>query len=191
MFIYSISPMYREEFVPPRVRKPPGSFTCASISSLNLVNQKDISGAENWLLLVNACQNGTALVEARAWKARPIMPETEPVSILLVVCTTATANLIRCQSHSYCARSLTYGLLRHSEARHGDGVLSEDTLYGTRAVLNSDWLAVRGCHGGGRRSSVVFWSSRRTGCALRACYPQIGGSSIQYNVEWLPTAMVR
>lgn len=85
-----MSPVYKLELVPPKVKSPPGSLVVAEVSSMNLVNQNDISGEAHWLLFTSACQKGKALVEASDWNARPMMPATLPERREFVVCCALT-----------------------------------------------------------------------------------------------------
>ena len=69
-----MSPVKSVEFVPPRVKTPPGARDVAEAGLRSRANQNDISGVLNWL--VTASQNGVEFVLARASKARPIRPDT-------------------------------------------------------------------------------------------------------------------
>lgn len=74
----SMSPVNKVEFVPPRVKTPPGSSTSAVGSSRNRVSQKPISGEVSFPPSASACQNGVERVEAMVLNASPRIPETEP-----------------------------------------------------------------------------------------------------------------
>jgi len=77
-FKYSMSPVYNEELVPPRVKTPPNFSLDSLVDPNNLFIQKDISGVVNWPPLARACQKGVAWVLANASKARPIIPALVP-----------------------------------------------------------------------------------------------------------------
>jgi len=94
MLMNSISPVKSDEFVPPSVKTPPGSKFW--VDEEERVSQNDISGAESWLLSIRACQNGTASVLARDWKANPIRPETGASTRPVVIASTDTRRR-RCQ----------------------------------------------------------------------------------------------
>lgn len=71
--------------MPPSVSVPPGSSLAALLSLMNRVSQNDISGEVHRFAEMRACQNGVAWVDAMAWKARPMIPATDPSRRLLVV----------------------------------------------------------------------------------------------------------
>ena len=67
-----MSPLKSVEFVPPRVKTPPGATDAGSVSR---ASQNDISGALSCLSSIRACQKGVALIAARGLKAKPIRPD--------------------------------------------------------------------------------------------------------------------
>jgi len=61
----SIVPLKSVEFVPPRVKRPPGDRDVGVAGLRSRPSQNDISGALNRLLLVRVCQKGIDLVAER------------------------------------------------------------------------------------------------------------------------------
>jgi hypothetical protein len=72
----SMSPVNKDELVPPSVKVPPGSTSVARGLPLSRVNWKDISGDVSRPPSDNASQKGVDLVEVRGENASPIRPET-------------------------------------------------------------------------------------------------------------------
>jgi len=69
-----MSPVYNEEFVPPRVNTP---WSETEGEEGRLI-QHPISGLSNCPELVSSCQKGIDCVEEAEEKARPIIPATSP-----------------------------------------------------------------------------------------------------------------
>jgi hypothetical protein len=90
MSMNSISPWNSDELVPPRMNEPPGSSSCGFLAPWKRVSQKDISGASSWPLETSPSQKGVVCVEEMPSNARPMMPDTEPLSSPLVICSTDT-----------------------------------------------------------------------------------------------------
>ena len=72
----SISPLKSEEFVPPKVKTPPGDES--PLLGSDLASQNENSGLCSWSLFSRFCQKGTPPVLAIVWKARPKIPEVCP-----------------------------------------------------------------------------------------------------------------
>jgi hypothetical protein len=76
----SISPVYKLEFVPPRVKIPPDTSELTSFGSWSWrVNQNENSGEGSLFCWMRASQNGTVFVAVREGKARPMMPAPVPL----------------------------------------------------------------------------------------------------------------
>ena len=86
----SMSPLKSDEFVPPRVKTPPGAREDGELELGLRASQNDISGALSRLLSVTAFQKGIACVLARAMKAKPIRPDTGAFTRPVVIASTAT-----------------------------------------------------------------------------------------------------
>lgn len=74
----SMSPVNKDELVPPRVNTPPDTSVGAVGLLRNRANQNDISGLVSWLFDAKACQKGVERVLAIVSNARPMIPDTLP-----------------------------------------------------------------------------------------------------------------
>lgn len=92
MLMNSTLPVNSDEFVPPKVKIPPGSSSATSVWPLKRVIQNAISGDESWFWLTRASQNGVDCVEEMPENARPIIPETGPTSSEDDTCSTDTTS---------------------------------------------------------------------------------------------------
>ena len=86
----SMSPLKSDEFVPPRVKTPPGAREVWEAGWSSCANQNDISGALSRLLLLRFCKKGIASVLARDQKAKPIRPDTGAFTRPVVIESTVT-----------------------------------------------------------------------------------------------------
>ena len=85
-----MSPLKSVEFVPPRVKRPPGARDVSETGLRLRASQNDISGVLNKLLLVRASQKGVDPVLAMGWKAKPIRPDTGAFTRPVVIASTTT-----------------------------------------------------------------------------------------------------
>ena len=75
----SISPWKKVEFVPPRVKVPPGLVAVLEETwPFRRVMKNDISELGSWLPSTRACQKGVAPDAAMVSKANPMIPAREP-----------------------------------------------------------------------------------------------------------------
>lgn len=139
----SISPLNKEELVPPSVKTPPSSISFARGSLLKRVIQKENSGASSWPSLWRLCQNGVPPVLAMAEKARPRIPDVCPLSKPDCSRSTATVNPVKLRPLVTTEKrwTRTERLALDGEVRaHGHGVPVDKPSDGSGAIRDAGLL---------------------------------------------------